>query len=163
KPVDVDLHQIGLAVKVPIPDVLDDLAASHQVGGVQKKELEQGEFLGSQWNGLFAPRSAAAVPVELEVGIVETGIPAVQPAPHERTHASEEFGKNEWFREVIISPGVQALDALFHKAARGQHEHRRFGTLLPQFAADLDAAHARQADVQQDCIVGYVGIEFQRL
>ena len=65
QPVYIDFDQIGLAVEVAIPNMLDDFAASDELGGAQQQELEEREFFGSERNDLLTPSGAAPVPPSL--------------------------------------------------------------------------------------------------
>ncbi len=72
----------------------------------------------------------------------------MKPAAHQRPHAGSEFCQREGFCEIAVRASVQTFHALFHQTTRGQHQYRSLDACLSQFAADLDAAEARQTDVQ---------------
>src|SRR5579864_1665487 len=44
QPVDVDLDEVRLAVKMTVPYVLDDFAARHGFGGAHQQKFEQCKF-----------------------------------------------------------------------------------------------------------------------
>src|SRR5216683_3036453 len=59
--IDVDFHQICLAVEVAIPHMLDNFAACDQLGSAQQEKLEQREFLRGKRNYFMATRGASPV------------------------------------------------------------------------------------------------------
>src|SRR3989442_10545764 len=61
--IDVDFHQICLAVEVAIPHMLDNFAACDQLGSAQQEKLEQREFLRGKRNYFMATRGASPVTV----------------------------------------------------------------------------------------------------
>jgi len=130
---------------------------------MEQKKFQQGEFLGGKWNGHLPAGSPAAMAVKLQVGIVELGIAAVQAPPDESTHAREEFRKHKRLRKVVVRSGVEPLDTLLDQAAGRQHKNGSFHSLLAQFPADLNAAESRQAHIQENGVVSYVGGKLQRL
>ena len=52
--------------------------------------------------------------------------------------------------EVVVRADVEALDAGVERVARGQHQDRRVVLVLAQPAGDLDAVHAREAEVEDE-------------
>src|SRR5262245_53806921 len=46
--IDVYLDEVGLTVKIRIPDMLDDLAAADDFGGFGEQKFEKGKFLCCQ-------------------------------------------------------------------------------------------------------------------
>ena len=57
--------------------------------------------------------------VEREVRYAQDGGLAFSAAPAQRAHAGDQFGDDERLGQVIIGPGIEALDALVDFAARG--------------------------------------------
>jgi hypothetical protein len=79
--VNVYLEEIGFTIEMAIPNMLDDFAASDELGGAQQQELEEREFFGSERNDLLTPSGAAPVPIQGEVRIAQPGIPGVKTPP----------------------------------------------------------------------------------
>ena len=69
--VDVNLHQIGLRIKMAIPDVLHDFAAGHRLRRAQQEKFEQREFLGGQADVPPAAAHGVRREIHLQVGRAE--------------------------------------------------------------------------------------------
>jgi hypothetical protein len=44
--IDIDFHEVGLAIEMAVPDMLDDFTPRDQFGSMQQEQLEQCKFLG---------------------------------------------------------------------------------------------------------------------
>src|SRR5215469_6104515 len=139
-----------------VPHMFNDLAARNKFGRAKKQELEERKFLAGKWDHFFSAVGAAAVAVEFEVAVTEPSVAAMEPSPHKRTDPRQKFREHEGLCEVVISSRIEALDFLLDKATGSKHQNRGFNAPLPQFAADLDTAHARQPDVQKNGVVRHV-------
>src|SRR5207245_4486909 len=82
--IDVDFDEVGLAIKVPIPDMFDDLAPRDKLRSAKQEEFEKSELLGSQGNDLLVSGGAAAVAFQLKIRVPKFGIAAgglAEPVP----------------------------------------------------------------------------------
>ena len=69
-------------------------------------------------------------------------------AAQQRAHAGGELRHRERFHHVVVGAEVQAVHAVIHRVARGEHEHRHGafrGAKTPQY---LETVHLRQPDVE---------------
>ena len=91
------------------------------------------------------------VEVVLEVGDGQhPGLHAAA-APRQRIQAHLDFLQRERLDQVVVGAGVEAGELVVERIARGQHQHRRLlARLVAQLAADLEAIHARQVEVEHD-------------
>src|SRR4029079_13860726 len=62
--IDVNLNQIGFAVEVGIPHMLDDFAAGCHIRSARQEKFKQGKLLGGQRNRLLRTRDPAVMAVE---------------------------------------------------------------------------------------------------
>jgi len=44
--VDVHLNEVCLAIKMAVPNMLDDFTARHKFGGMEQEKLEERKFFG---------------------------------------------------------------------------------------------------------------------
>src|SRR2546422_11400770 len=79
--IDVDFDEIRLAIKVPIPDMFDDLAPCDKLRSAKQEEFEKSEILGSQGNEFLASRSAAALAFQLKFRATKVGVGATETWP----------------------------------------------------------------------------------
>ena len=100
--------------------------------------------------------------VEHEVGEGERR-PAGVDAPQQRAQAGVELAQRERLDEVVVGAGVEAVDAVVDRVARGEHEHRGAVAGGAQPAADLEAVDARHHDVEHDRVDGALGERVERL
>src|SRR5262245_51814921 len=91
QPVDVDLDEVGFAVEVCVPHVLDDFTPADHLRSPRKKKLEKGKFLGSQRDGLTGPADAAMMAVQFNVGVTQNGLAFSDATPDKRTHSGQQF------------------------------------------------------------------------
>ena len=85
-----------------------------------------------------------------QVGHPQRRHPARRPPPQQRAHPREQLLALERLDEVVVGADVEPLHARVQRVARGQHEDRRVVLVAAQLAGDLDAVHARQAEVEDD-------------
>src|SRR5262249_52973263 len=95
--------------------------------------------------------------------VVQFGVAAMRSAANERTHAGKKLGQDKRLGQIVVSASIQAFHTLFHQATGGEHHNRSLNFLLAQLPANVDAAHARQADVQKDSVVGDIAGALERL
>ena len=75
-------------------------------------------------------------------------------APQQGPHPGLQFGQIEGLGQVVVGALVQPAHAVGQGVERGEHQHRHLQLALTQPAQHLQAAQARQADVQDDQVVG---------
>ena len=87
------------------------------------------------------------------------GSRGVDLAAAEGTDAGEELFQREGLDQVVVGPGVEALDAVGDLASSGQHQNGSGDLLGPQGAGDLHTGHLRQHEVENNDVVGAAGGE----
>ena len=110
---------------------------------VQQRELARRE-LDAPSLELHAPRGR----VELELADAQQRGRLARRAADERAQASGELVQVERLEDVVVRAAVQALDAVLHRVARGEHEHRCPVAGGAHAAQHLQAFEARQAEVE---------------
>src|ERR1700736_3149846 len=151
--VDVHLYQVGLAVKVTIPHMLDDFAAGNQLRSAQQKKLEESEFFGGKGNDLLPACRPAAVTIESQVSVAQLGVATMEAAPNQRSHPRQEFCQDKRLGEIVVSAGIQSLHSLLDQTPSREHHDGSLYPSLAQLAADFDPAKTRQPDVEEDGVV----------
>src|ERR1700731_5169160 len=154
--VDVHLHEVCLAIKMAIPNVLDDFTARHKFGGVKQEKLQECKFLGRQRDYILATSRPAPMTVQQEVCIAESCVSAMEAPSHKGPHTRQEFCQDKGLGEIVIRTGVQALHPLLDQASSCEHQDRSLYSSLAQLAADLDPAKAGQSDIEKNGIVSDV-------
>ena len=71
-------------------------------------------------------------------------------AARQGPHAREELRHGEGLDDVIVGAAIEPADALLERVARGDDDHRRRVAARAQLAQDIQAVHAREAQVEQD-------------
>ncbi len=69
-----------------------------------------------------------------------------------QTHADtgDQLAQRKRLRDVVVGADLEPQDPVDLLAFGGQHDDGRLDPLLPELAADVEATHAGQHDVQQD-------------
>src|SRR5512132_2684697 len=150
---DVDVDDVGEAVIVVVPDVLEDGGAAHDLTGVPHQELQQGELPGRELQGPAGQGGGVGGRVEDQVGDGEGGGPLADAPADLGPQAGQQLLEGERLDQVVVGPGVQAADPVGHAVAGGEHEHRRPAAGLAQPPADLDPVQAGEHDVEHDGVV----------
>src|SRR5947207_8325917 len=150
--IDVHLDEVRPRIKVDVPDVLDDLRASHHFRRAAEKEFQQREFFGSQRNCAACAAHASLMPIQFQIAMAEDAAARGAP-PDERANSSEQFGYREWLRHVIIRARIQTLHSLLDEAARGEHQNRSIHAGITQFAANLQSTQPRESDIEQNAVI----------
>ena len=116
---------------------------------------EQVELLGGQVDRLVVDAHLAtrhidrdAVEAELLAPLRLVGLAPV--TAQDGLDARQQLGPAERLGDVVVGADLEPDDAVDLVALRRQDDHRGRHPLASQDAEDLDAAHARQHDVQQD-------------
>ena len=89
--------------------------------------------------------------------------PAGVDAAQQRAQPRVELAQRERLDEVVVGAGVEAVDAVVDRVARGEHQHRRAVARGAQPPADLEAVDARHHDVEHDRVDDALGERVERL
>jgi len=115
---------------------------------------ESGESDGPVAGGIkvLGPLSKAAeLLAEYEVSNLQPDrLPASPCAPEKALHARQQFCKSERLYEVVVSTAPEPQDAVVDASPGAENEDRHIDVSLPQALQDVEAAHPRQHDVQND-------------
>ena len=133
-----------------VPDLAHQLVAGDDPAGVAHQHPQQVELLGGELQLLVAHPG----PVRLDVDPHAVGGGLLGrlggAAPQQGPDPGEQFGEPEGLGDVVVGAGVEADDGVHLVGAGGQHEDRHAVALGAQPAADLEAVHAGQAEVEHD-------------
>ena len=88
--------------------------------------------------------------VEHEVGEAQVGRARLLAPPQQRAQPRPQLAQRERLDEVVVGAGVEPVDAVVDRVARGQHQHRRAVAGRAQPAADLEPVEPRHRDVEHD-------------
>ncbi len=80
-----------------------------------------------------------------------------------RAQACEELGEGKRLHEVVVGACVEPRDAILHRVARGEDQHRRPDPRSPQAPARLEPIDPRQHHVEHNRVVVVRGGHPQRV
>ena len=114
--------------------------------------LKQAELLGRQVHGL--PTGPGLEPLEVDLCRPESaqarrGLLLPRPSQH-RLDPRQELGHAEGLGDVVVGPQLQSQDPVGLLSSRRQHDDGRTRLVRAQGAAQVQAAHPGQHDVQND-------------
>ena len=98
---------------------------------------------------------AAGAGIEPHRSAIEFALGVAGRAAQQRAHARQHFLEMKWLGDIIVGAGVEALHLVAPAVARGQHEHRHGAAGAAPGFQDRDAVHLRQADIENDRVVGF--------
>ena len=134
--------------------MLRDVAAAHDLVGVQDQVLQQGVLPRRQRQWLPSTARTAGTRIQFEDAGAKNRRGWRSPAPaNNGAEARQEFAEIERLREIVVGPAVQPGDPCLHRVARGQHQHRNRRSFLSNGTAHREAVLQRQHDIEHDSVV----------
>ena len=82
---------------------------------------------------------------------------------HQGLHPGHQLGDLERLGEVVIGPGVEPFYLLVQLATGGQHQHRGVYPLAAPLLEHAQTIATRQAEIQDDGVIGFGLAEKTRL
>ena len=151
---DEDLDGVGVAVEILVVEMLDQLGARHHAAGMVHQIGQQPVFVRGELDRIAVDRDPAGAGVEPHRAAGEFALGVADRAAQQRAHARQHFLEMERLGHIVVGAGVEALHLVAPAVARGedQHRHRPPGA-APGFQ-HRDAVHLRQADIENDGVVG---------
>ena len=142
---------------------MQDLFPCQGLAGVFHEELDDGILHLGELDALAVLFQAAAAGVEDEGGLADDAVVAdvAANAAVEGVDAGGELCGGEGLGDVVVGPGHKAGDLVHLLGAGGEHDDADLRVARPDAAADLEAVHIRQHDVQQGHT--HVGVQAQLL
>ena len=145
---------VGVAVEVLVVEMLDQFGARHHAPGVMHQIGEQPVFVAGELDRIAVDRDAPGARVEPHRPAGEFALGVAGRAAQQRAHARQHLLEMEGLGDVIVGAGVEALHLVAPAVARGQHQHRHGAPGAPPGFQHRNAVHFRQADVEDDRVVG---------
>ena len=135
------------------PHLGDDPPARAHRAARRREQREDLELLAGERDRLPGDRDLVAAQVHAHVGHRHGVAPVAGrerggASPQHGVHPGQQLTGVEGLHQVVVGPAVQALDAVVHLAPRRHDDHRDVAG-GPDLAADVDAVHVRQAQVEQ--------------
>ena len=91
------------------------------------------------------------IQVVLEIADVEDARLRATTAAGQRVQAHVHFLQRERLDQVVVGAGIETGQLVVQRVARGQHQHRGLlARLVAQLAANLQAVHAGQVEIEHD-------------
>ena len=73
--------------------------------------------------------------------------------PDERAQPCEKLFDRKRFRQVIVSTRIETVHSIIQTGSRGQHQNGCVATVFPPPSTDIDPAHVRQIEIQDNHVV----------
>ena len=151
---DVGLDDVGIAVEVVVPHVVEDLALGQDPAGVLEQVPQQVELGGRQLDERALAPDLVGLVVHLEVREREPlAVHGGYGAAQHGVDPGHELVEAEGLGHVVVAPGGESPDLVLGGVARRQEQHGRAVPLGPQPSAHLGAVDVGQHDVQEDQVV----------
>src|SRR5581483_4131894 len=153
--VDEDVDDVGLRIEAVVKYMLEDHRLGDGAAGVAQEVFEQGKFAALQLDFFAGAHGFAGKEVEFDVAAGEaSGFDALGGAADEGVEAREQFGKSKRFGEVIVTPRLEAFDAVVHGGACAKDDDGR-GNFFGAHALDeAKAIEPGRHEVDDGGIVG---------
>ena len=137
------------------PDFALDRAPANDARRLEHQDRQQAQADRRNQQFLAGARQAQAGGIEHQVADAEQfGADLAALTPDQSAHARFELADLERLDQIVVGASVESDELVLERVARGQHQHRRrFLAVDAQLAADIQAIHARQHEVEHDDIV----------
>src|SRR6476620_9651293 len=149
---DVELHDVGLAAEVVVPDAVEDLRLGQHPLGVAHEVAQQLELGGRQLDRRTAAGDLVAVLVEGEVADDDDRVLVLRGddggAAHERAKPGDDLLEAERLGDVVVAARGQPGDAVLDGVARREEEDRDALVVLAHPAEHLHTVHVRKHHVE---------------
>lgn len=110
--------------------------------------LQQRLLAARQVDRLAAEEGLAAAGVVGQAAVLDQVDAAPRHAPQQGLQAGGEFTQVEWLEQIVVGPGLQAVDTIGHRISRGEDQHRDFEALAALLLQQLEAIFVGQAEVE---------------
>ena len=153
---DVNVHAARCDEAVGAPDGVEELIAGEHAVGTRGQVVEQAKFERAERDGLSGMADAIGSRVDSKAADFDDarGVNGWLGATEQGFDAGDEFAGAEGLGDVIIGAHFEAYDAVGFVAARGEHQDGKTveGFVLADFAADVQAGHFREHEIEQEKI-----------
>src|SRR5262249_39293497 len=116
---DIDIDDIGITEEVKVPDVLGNLCAGEHVPGMAHEIFQEGELPRAQLDQASATMDLAPGGVHSKVTEVQDRIHLQGRSAQQGTQAGHQLREGEGFDQIVVSPDIEASDAVFHGVLGG--------------------------------------------
>src|SRR5436309_797014 len=128
--------------------MLNDHGAGHASTGVSHQVLEQGEFLGGQFDVATTASDPSLHPIQSEVFDGKHRLRGQTVSPQEDANTGGEFGKRERLDQIVVRPCIKAENTVFYPAARGQHKDGQIRLASPHLPQNGYTIQVRKGEIE---------------
>ena len=141
-------------IEILIIEMFDQLGARHDAAGMMHQIGEQPVFMARELDRIAIDRNAAGAGVEPHRPAIEFAFGVAGRAAQERAHTGQHFLQMKGLGDIIVGARIEALHLVAPAIARREHEHRHGAAGAAPGFQHRDAVHLRQADVENNGVVG---------
>ena len=118
--IDVNIHNVRVWLDAHAPDLIENHGTSDNSARVAAEILQQNKFLRRELQDLPGPSCLAAKQVQLKIEDAQAGRFACRGAIafQQVAQASQQFGKREGLRQIIVSALFQAANPVIDASPR---------------------------------------------
>jgi len=132
------------------PNALDDGVARQDLAGAVHQKPQDLELPGRE---IQLPRTTPRLVrsgVEPQVPDFENHRSRYRTASGDGTNARQKLLEGEWFRQIIVGPGIEAGDDVPGRVPGGEHQDRGLTASFPQPSGHLPSVHGGDHQVEDD-------------
>ena len=148
-----DVDGVRHRIEVVVPDVLENSGPGPDSAGLSHEVLEQREVPAGQLDLPTIPPNTPGGRIELQVVDPEDRRERRRRPPRQGPQPRQQLLHLEWLGEVVVGPGIQALDPFGETPARRKNQHRNASSGSANPAAQLQPVDIRQAEVEHHEVV----------
>jgi D-alanyl-D-alanine carboxypeptidase/D-alanyl-D-alanine-endopeptidase (penicillin-binding protein 4) len=110
--------------------------------------LQQRLLTARKVHRLTAEKGLAAARVVGQATVLDQVDAAPRHPPQQGLQARGQFTQVEWFEQVVVGTGLQAVDPVGHRVPCGEDQHRDLQALAALLLQQLEAVFVGQAEVE---------------
>ncbi len=137
----------------------DRIARDHFPPGVLEEDPQKLVFLVGQGDFGAVDEYASCRGLEPDATDLDDRVLAATVATQECSHTCHQLGETKRLADVVVGARVQPDHEVDFVGPGGQHQHGERGAMRTNLSADLEAVHARKAEIENQ----QVEITFERL
>src|SRR5207245_2219285 len=134
------------------PKSFDDRGARHDATAVANQKFEQPKFRERQLDFSAVSKGAERIRFQHQIAKFQNIFRFWRASSADGADSCEKLLERKWFRQVVVSAGVQSFNDVGKRVARRQHQNADISLATAKLLGNFEPAHARKHHVEQNHI-----------
>src|SRR5580698_6431452 len=144
----IGLHRIGRDVAGKSENMVFDILFRHHAALTAQQDFQHRGFSRRKHAWLAVDKDLMAFGIVGEIGEPQRTAEQLARTTQDRLQPRHQFLERKRLDQIVVGACSQAIDAVVHAVARGQHQHRQRVLAVPDRAQDRQAVAVRQTKIE---------------